>query len=70
VPKLMNALREADMADVPVVVGGIVPDDEVAMLEEAGVARVFRPGASRDEIVRAFRDLIAGRRAPAMEGGH
>ncbi len=55
VPKLMRALQEADMAHVGVVVGGIVPDDEEAMLREAGVDRVFHPGSKLDEIVEFVR---------------
>ncbi len=50
VPKLMQALRAADLEDVAVIVGGIVPDEDEVMLLEAGVARVFHPGSSLDEI--------------------
>ncbi len=53
VPGLMAAIRTADMDHVRVIVGGIVPKPEHAMLLEAGVARIFEPGASRDEIVGA-----------------
>ena len=58
VPKLMNALRDADMHDVVVVVGGIVPDDEIPLLTEAGVMAVFHPGSSRKEIVNTLSSLI------------
>ncbi len=51
VPRLMRALAEADMGHVGVIVGGIVPDDEEAMLREVGVDRVFHPGSRLDEIV-------------------
>jgi methylmalonyl-CoA mutase C-terminal domain/subunit len=50
VPKLMRALRAADATGVAVIVGGIVPDEDEAMLLEAGVSRVFHPGASLDDI--------------------
>jgi pivalyl-CoA mutase small subunit len=63
VPKLMAALREAGLADVAVVVGGIVPDEDEAMLREAGVARVFHPGASLAEIEQFIRDVTPGLRA-------
>jgi len=65
VPKLMAALRDAQLGDIAVVVGGIVPDDEVDLLLRAGVARVFGPGASRDDIVSAFSALVAARRRKA-----
>lgn len=51
VPKLIAALREAGLEHVRVVVGGIVPDADEAELLEAGVARIFHPGAMREEIV-------------------
>jgi methylmalonyl-CoA mutase C-terminal domain/subunit len=68
VPKLMDALRAAGLDDVAVIVGGIVPDEDERMLLEAGVARVFHPGASLDEIARCVRDLtlsVRARRATA-----
>jgi len=67
VPKLVQALRDAGLAHVAVVVGGIVPDPDVEMLAAAGVARVFHPGATRDEIVDAIESLAAGARAAAEE---
>jgi methylmalonyl-CoA mutase, C-terminal domain len=67
VPKLMKALRQAGMAHVRVVVGGIVPDEDEALLLEAGVAKVFHPGARREEIVAEVARLAldAGRDRPA-----
>ena len=53
IPNLMQKLREADLDDVGVVVGGIVPDEEQATLLDAGVQAVLGPGASGSEIVTA-----------------
>ncbi|HVB71279.1 MAG TPA: cobalamin B12-binding domain-containing protein [Acidimicrobiales bacterium] len=50
VPRVIQLLADADRSDVLVVVGGIIPDDDVAALTSAGVSRVFTPGASLDEI--------------------
>jgi methylmalonyl-CoA mutase C-terminal domain/subunit len=50
VPKLMAALRAAELADTAVIVGGIVPDEDEQMLLDAGVARVFHPGSTIEEI--------------------
>jgi methylmalonyl-CoA mutase C-terminal domain/subunit len=61
VPKLMKALQKAGLEHVPVVVGGIVPDEDVRKLVKAGVRHVFHPGAARDEIV----DIVAGLAAEA-----
>jgi len=63
VPKLMDALRAAGLDDVAVIVGGIVPDEDERMLLDAGVARVFHPGATLDEIARRVRELAAAVRA-------
>ena len=43
VPAVLTGLRAAGLADVPVVVGGIIPDDDAAELRSAGVAAVFTP---------------------------
>ena len=63
VPKLLDALRDAGMSDVAVIVGGIVPDQDEAMLLEAGVARVFHPGSSMAEIASFVRSLTETGRA-------
>lgn len=47
------------------VIGGVIPEDDEAMLREAGVARVFRTGAKRDEIVQGLGTLIEQARATA-----
>ena len=59
VPKLIDALRAAGVDDIPVVVGGIVPDTDEANLRAAGVAAVFHPGTGQKEIVGAIADLVA-----------
>ena len=43
VPMVLAGLRSADMGDIPVVVGGIIPDADAVTLKEAGVAAVFTP---------------------------
>jgi len=63
VPKLMAALREAGMSDVAVIVGGIVPDEDEAMLLKAGVSRVFHPGSSMVDIASCVRELTEFGRA-------
>jgi methylmalonyl-CoA mutase C-terminal domain/subunit len=63
VPKLMSALRAAGLGEVAVIVGGIVPDEDEHTLLESGVARVFHPGASLEEIARFIREAAAKARA-------
>ena len=62
VPDLMQALRKAALEHVPVVVGGIVPDAEHALLFNAGVSAIFGPGAARDTIVSQVQQLAAAAR--------
>jgi methylmalonyl-CoA mutase C-terminal domain/subunit len=53
-PAVVEGLRAAGL-DTPVVIGGIVPPDDVAILLDQGVAAVLGPGASNDEVVATVR---------------
>ena len=55
VPRIMELLREKEMTDVVVIVGGIIPDEDAADLKRLGVAEVFQPGAPLDGIIRFIR---------------
>jgi methylmalonyl-CoA mutase C-terminal domain/subunit len=55
VPRVLELLREKEMAGVKVIVGGIIPDDDARELERQGVAAVFQPGASLETIVSVVR---------------
>ena len=57
-PRMVQAVDEAGL-DVPVVIGGIVPADDVPILVDAGVAAVLGPGASAEEVVSAVADAVA-----------
>ena len=62
------ACRDAGLDNVCVVVGGIVPDNEEALLLEAGVREVFHPGSTMDEITnRIGAHAREARRAAAEE---
>ena len=56
VPRLMELLREKEMTDVLVVLGGIIPDEDAEDLKRQGVAAVFQPGSSLDQIVTFIRE--------------
>ncbi len=58
VPRVMDLLREKRMTDVAVIVGGIIPDEDAGELKKQGVAAVFQPGASLEEIVRVVRSSV------------
>ena len=51
VPRIIDLLRAAGLENVGVLVGGIIPEADIARLTEMGVARVFGPGTPLDEIV-------------------
>ena len=49
--RVLELLRERDATDIVVFGGGIIPDADIAELEQLGVARIFTPGATTTEIV-------------------
>jgi methylmalonyl-CoA mutase, C-terminal domain len=58
VPRVMELLKEKQMSDVLVIVGGIVPDEDAAQLKRLGVAQVYQPGASLESIVNFIRSSV------------
>jgi LAO/AO transport system ATPase len=58
VPRLLEACREVGRPDMKVLVGGIIPQEDVPVLLEKGVTRVFHTGTSMDEIVGAVRESV------------
>lgn len=56
-PQLMRLLHEKGMDDVTVLVGGIIPEADIAALKESGIAEIFLPGTSTQNIV----EFIQGR---------
>lgn len=61
VPRVLEILRAQNMAHLPVLIGGIIPDDDVPTLKAMGVAAVFGPGANTEAITRAFQEAAAAR---------
>jgi methylmalonyl-CoA mutase C-terminal domain/subunit len=62
-PRLMDLLREQGLNDVLVVLGGIIPDADLPALKAMGVAGVFRPGSSMQDIIDFITAQVgAGRR--------
>jgi methylmalonyl-CoA mutase C-terminal domain/subunit len=55
VPRVLQLLREAGLQNVGVLVGGIIPEADIAKLQEMGVARVFGPGTPLAEIIDFLR---------------
>jgi len=61
-PMVVEALRVRG-SDIPVIVGGIVPNNDLEDMRAAGVAAVFGPGASADEMVASINEVVSQARA-------
>lgn len=57
-PRIVDLLRERGMDDCLVLVGGIIPNEDVPKLKEKGVAAVFLPGTSTEDIVQFLRQNV------------
>lgn len=60
-PRIMAALKESDAEDIIVAGGGVIPDDDIDRLTDMGVQKVMLQDTPPDEIVSAFRQLVAER---------
>jgi len=61
VPRITALLRDRGMDDILVTVGGIIPDDDIPALKEAGVAEVFGPGTTIREVAEFLRANVRPR---------
>ena len=65
--KLIGLLEERDAGDIVVIGGGIIPEDDIPLLKEMGVAEVFTPGARTTAIVDWVKQLtVDDSEAPAQ----
>ncbi|MGZ5148368.1 MAG: cobalamin B12-binding domain-containing protein [Burkholderiales bacterium] len=64
-PRVMDLLRQHKMDDVTVVVGGIIPDQDIESLKSMGVAGIFQPGTPMDHIIEFIRGRVKPRSVPA-----
>jgi methylmalonyl-CoA mutase C-terminal domain/subunit len=58
VPQLQELLREKGLQDIKIVVGGIIPWDDIDLLKKHGVREVFLPGTPSEVIVMSLKNLI------------
>jgi methylmalonyl-CoA mutase, C-terminal domain len=65
IPILMEELRKNHAEDIPVVVGGVVPPQDIPKLKAMNVRGVFPAGSSMDRIIECIRQLAASRRRGA-----
>jgi methylmalonyl-CoA mutase C-terminal domain/subunit len=57
-PRIMDLLRENEMEEVPVFVGGIIPEEDAAELKRVGVVAIFGPGSSLEDISRSVWEIV------------
>jgi methylmalonyl-CoA mutase C-terminal domain/subunit len=57
-PRIMELLKKEGLDDVLVLVGGIIPDQDVVKLKELGISEIFQPGASTEDIVAYVRTNV------------
>jgi methylmalonyl-CoA mutase C-terminal domain/subunit len=55
-PAVVAELKKRDAADIRVLGGGIIPDDDIEVLKKAGIEAIFTPGAPLAEIIEAFKN--------------
>ena len=65
VPRVLELMKQNKMDDVLVLVGGIIPDQDVPTLKESGVAGIFQPGTAMDEIITFIKSNVKSRGIPA-----
>jgi methylmalonyl-CoA mutase, C-terminal domain len=67
IPILMEALRESNAADIPVVVGGVIPPKDIPKLKAMSVKGVFPAGSSIEDAVEFITEIAAPARKGTME---
>ncbi len=61
VPRVMDLMKQHKMDDVLVLVGGIIPDQDIPALKQMGVSEIFQPGTPMDDIVKFIREHVKPR---------
>lgn len=62
-PAVVQALRNAGAGDIPVLGGGVIPDEDMEQLKNAGISEVFTPGTPVEKIIAAFRSACEAQEA-------
>ncbi|MGB5931548.1 MAG: cobalamin B12-binding domain-containing protein [Anaerolineae bacterium] len=57
-PRILKLLQEKGLGDIPVLAGGIIPDEDIPVLREMGIAGVFGPGTSTQEIAEFINQTL------------
>ena len=57
-PRIMELMKKEGLDDVMVLVGGIIPDQDILKLKDQGISEIFQPGASTEDIVSYVRQNV------------
>jgi methylmalonyl-CoA mutase C-terminal domain/subunit len=56
-PEVVESLKKHDAADIPVIGGGIIPQEDIPPLKEHGIQEVFTPGTPMQDVIETFRRI-------------
>ncbi|SDC57532.1 cobalamin B12-binding domain-containing protein [Geotoga petraea] len=60
--KLIDKMKEKHVENIPVFLGGIIPEDDIPELKNIGIAEVFGPGTPLELIIQKVRDIVLGKK--------
>ncbi len=63
VPKIREVMDAHELTDVPLILGGIIPESDTAAMRAVGVKGIFGPGTATGDIIEAIRRIVAERAA-------
>ena len=61
--RIISLLNEKGVEDIPVIIGGIIPDSDVPELTRMGIKGVFGPGTNTDHVVISVKELVSDQRS-------
>ena len=57
-PRVAELMKQRGMDDVPLFGGGIIPEDDIPKLKEAGVSQIFLPGTSTEDVIKWIHENV------------
>lgn len=69
VPRIREVMNAQGLSDIPLMIGGIIPDEDKVLLEEIGVAGIFGPGTNTEEIVSFIKNLTENKNSNSTTNG-
>jgi len=60
--KLIDKMKEKNVENIPVFLGGIIPEDDIPELKDIGITEVFGPGTPLETIIQKVKDIVLGKK--------